>query len=58
MDSQIVIAAELQDLSGLLSDLYARIAAAEPGLAGPVAELLAASARDFGAVAAADPSRH
>lgn len=42
-----VINQELQDLDGLLTDLAQRIEKHEPGMAGPVARLLQASAAEF-----------
>ncbi len=42
-----VINQELQDLDGLLTDLAKRIEKHEPGMAGPVARLLQASAAEF-----------
>lgn len=42
-----VINQEMQDLDGLLTDLAKRIERHEPGMAGPVARLLQASAAQF-----------
>lgn len=42
-----VINQEIKDLDGLLDDLARRIAASEPGMAGPVARLLRATAAEF-----------
>jgi hypothetical protein len=42
-----VINQEISDLDGLLSDLARRIEKHEPGMAGPVARLLQASAAEF-----------
>jgi hypothetical protein len=45
---------EIQDLDGLVADLYRRIARDEPGRAAQVARFLATSAGYFDLLAAAD----
>lgn len=48
---------ELQDLGGLLTDLYARVATTAPGLAHTVAAMLAGSAHDFEQLAQQEAGR-
>lgn len=52
-----VVALELADLDGLLTDLYRRVAVSEPAMARSIARVLETSARHFRGIDAMQPER-